>query len=130
MKEITIICKAASNPVTEVTELLGRHGINITDIDFKQFGDDAFLNIALSDYDKGLSLLIDAGFNAVSDDVVLLRGEDRPGGLAEISRTLTEQDVQIRSLTLMETNSSGIVVAIATSDNETVRNIFADKIVN
>ncbi len=78
MKRITIICKAAFNPVTEATELLGRHDINIQDIDFNQFGEDAFLRIAVSDYDTSLSLLINGGFKAVSDDIVLVRGEDRP----------------------------------------------------
>ena len=130
MNRITIICKAAFNPVTEVTELLGRHDINIQDIDFNQFGEDAFLRIAVSDYDTSLSLLINGGFKAVSDDIVLVRGEDRPGQLAEIARTITDQGVQIRSLTLMEIHSGCAVVAISTSDNETVRKILADQIVN
>ncbi|MBR9912829.1 MAG: hypothetical protein GYB33_21010 [Gammaproteobacteria bacterium] len=130
MKLITIICKAAVNPVTEVTELLGQEQINIEDIDFNQFGEEAFLSIAVSDYDRSLALLTGAGFNAVSDDVVLLRGEDRPGELAEIARALTNRGVQIRSLTLMEISSGGAVVAITTSDNAAVREAFSDQVVN
>lgn len=130
MKRITIICKATFNPVTEVAELLGKHNINIRDIDFNQIGEEACLTVAVSDYDQSLALLTHAGFNAVSDDVVLLRGEDRPGELAHIARTLTERGVQIRSLTLMQTCRAGAVVAVSTSDNDTVREIFAGQIVN
>lgn len=130
MNTITIICKNNRNPVTEVTELLAQKDINISDINFQQFGENAFLSISLEDYDAGLSHLLEAGFHAVPDDIVLVRGEDRPGALAKISRTLTEENVQIRSLTLMEINSSGAILALATNDNETVRKLFADQIVN
>lgn len=129
MRSITIVFKAAANPMTEVTQLLGEQAINIQDIDFKQFGDDAFLSVAVSDYDRALSLLIGKGFNTISDEIVLLRGEDRPGELARISRSLTELGVDIRSLTLMDVDAGVPVVAVSTTDNERVRKVFAGQVV-
>lgn len=130
MNRITIICKSASNTVTEVTSLLSEHNINIQKIDFNQFGEDAFLSISVSDYEKAFTLITDKGYNTIAEEVVLLRGKDQPGELARISRKLTDLGVQIRSLTLVDVSSGGSVAAISTTDNERVRELFADRIVN
>ena len=130
MKQITVICKANANPVTAITELLSSHQVNIEGFDFNQSGEDAYLSISVSDYDTSLSLLVGKGYNAVSDEVVLIRGNNRPGELAEIARTLTDAGVQIRSLTLLDVRSDAGLVAIITDKNEIVRDFFAERLVN
>ncbi len=130
MKLLTIVTENSRNPIAEVTELLTKEGVDIRDIDFNQYGSDAYLSLAVSDYDKGLRLLLDAGYQTVSNDTVLIHTEDRPGALATLSRTLAENGVRIRSLTLVNHNSDTPLVAVATSDNDSVRKIFADKVVN
>lgn len=130
MKLLTVICESSGNPIADITALLSDNGIDIRDIDFQQMGDNAFLSLAVSQHDRSLALLMNAGYQTVSNEIVLLRGEDRPGALAEISRMLMEQGVAIRSLTLMANNAEGALIALATSDNEKVRAIFAGQIVN
>lgn len=130
MKRITIICRADANPVAAVTELLGVNNINIEGFDFNQHGKDAYLSLDVGEYDRSLSLLITAGYNAVPDDVVLIRGRNRPGELAEIARHLVEEGVQVRSLSLMEVHSEDGLVALATDNNARVREIFTEQLVN
>lgn len=130
MKLLTIICQSTDNPVTRVTELLGEQGIDIRSMDFTERGDQAFLNLAVSDYDQALALLVGAGYQTVSNDIVLLRTEDQPGALAQVSRQITDQGIGIRSLTLMQVDSEGIVCAVATTDNPRVRELFSADVVN
>lgn len=130
MKLLTIICQSTENPVTRVAELLGERGIDIRSMDFSERGDQAFLNLAVSDYDQALALLIGAGYQTVSNDIVLLRTEDQPGALAQVSRRITDQGIGIRSLTLMQVDSEGIVCAVATTDNPRVRELFSADVVN
>jgi hypothetical protein len=130
VKLLTILCESTDNPVTRVAELLGGHGIDIRTMDFSEHGDRAFLNLAVSDYDQALALLIGAGYQTVSNDIVLLRTADRPGALAKVSRRLTDQGIGIRSLTLMQVDREGIVCAVATTDNPRVRELFGDDVVN
>lgn len=132
MQRITIICKTEANPVTAVTELLSHNQVNIESFDFNQFGEDAYLSIGISgdDYDKSFSLLVAQGYNAVSDDVVLIRGDNRPGELAEIARALADAGVQIRSLALMDVYSDAGLIAIATDKNDIVRDTFKERLIN
>ena len=130
MKRLTIICKTNDNPVTAVSELLGSQRINIESLDFNQLDGQAFLSLTLSDCDAGLALLIAAGYNAIPDEIVLLRGNNRPGELAQIARTLTDAGVQIRSLSLLGVRAESGLVAIATNDNKVVRELFAGQLAN
>ena len=130
MKLLTIIGAQADNLVTRVTELLGERDIDIRSMDFSESGGKAFLNLAVSDYDVALKTLVEAGYQTVSNDIVLLRTEDRPGALAEVSRQITDQGIGIRSLTLMQVDSEGIVCAVATTDNPRVRELFGEDVVN
>lgn len=130
MKLLTIICRSTDNPVTRVAELLGEQGIDIRSMDFTERGDQAFLNLAVSDYDQALALLVGAGYQTVSNDIVLLRTADQPGALAQVSRQITDQGIGIRSLTLMQVDSEGVVCAVATTDNPRVRKLFSADVVN
>ena len=130
IKLLTIICTPADNPVTRVAELLSENDIDIRSMDFVEHGGQAFLNLAVADYDEALALLIGAGYQTVSNDIVLLRTEAKPGVLAEVSRKITDQGVGIRSLTLLQVNSEGVVCAVATTDNPKVREVFGEQVVN
>ncbi|MFK7733134.1 MAG: hypothetical protein AB8B48_16060 [Pseudomonadales bacterium] len=130
MKLLTILSDNIRNPISEVTELLAKHKVDIRDIDFNQMGADSYLSLAVSDYDKGFELLMGAGYQVISNDIVLIRTEDRPGALAEISKKLSENGVAIRSLTLVNAHANDPLVAVATSDNKRVRELYADQAVN
>lgn len=130
MKRITIIFPADADPVAPVTELLGRHQINIDEFDFNQFDTSACLSLAVNDYDRALSVLIEQGYSAVSSDTVLLRARDHVGELAEISRTLMNKGIGIRSLSLLDVHAGTGIIAMVTTDNAIARTIFADVLVN
>ena len=130
MKLLSVICESSENPVTRIAELLGERDIDIRSMDISAQGDRAFLNLAVSDYDTALALLIAAGYQVVSNDIVLLRTEDRPGALAQVSRKISDQGIGIRSLSLMQVDREGIVCAVATTDNPRVRALFGADVVN
>ncbi len=130
MKQITILCKQDSNPLTEVAELLGNHNVDIRDINYQQIGEQPFLNLITNDNDQSLALLTGAGYLAIADETLLLQQDDRPGALAAISRSVTDAGIQIRSLTLVVQESSHTVVAISTSDNAKVRELFSGRVLN
>lgn len=130
MKLLTILSDSTRNPIAEVTDLLANHNVDIRDIDFNQMGSDSYLSLAVSDYDKGFELLMGAGYQVISNDIVLIRTEDRPGALAEISKKLSENGVAIRSLTLVNAHANVPLVAVATSDNKKVRELYSEHAVN
>lgn len=130
MKRITIIFSSDADPVLPVTELLGQHKINIDAFDFNKFGANACLSLSVSDYDQALSVLIAKGYQAISNDIVLINAKNHVGELAEISRTLMTKGVGIRSLSLIKVKKGEGMIAMVTTDNERARTIFADVLAN
>lgn len=130
MNRITVLCQDKTDPVRDVSELLAANDVNIIDVDYKLLSGEGYLSLKVTDYDLSLSLLTTEGFQVVPEEVVLIRGENRTGELAEISRILADKDIEIRSISLMYVSAEGEVLAIDTDDNEQVREIFANRLMN
>ena len=130
MRQLTIVSRNYQELVADITELLARNEINIRNIDSHLAGQDAYIKLVVSNYDKSLRLLTEAGYNAVSDDSVLLRVIDRPGSLARISREIADHGINTRAITMLHNDNGYTVVAISTDCNSKVREIFQDSLVN
>lgn len=130
MRQLTIVSRNYQELVADITELLARNEINIRNIDSHLAGQDAYIKLVVSNYDKSLTLLTEAGYNAVSDDSVLLRVIDRPGSLARISREIADHGINTRAITMLHNDNGYTVAAISTDCNSKVREIFQDSLVN
>ncbi len=119
MKRITVIAENRKGLIAELSELLADNGINILSINAQSEGTSAYLRLRVSPYDQALALLRDVGYQAVSDDVLVLRIPDEPGNLARIARSLADNDVDIRGLTMVQRSESFCIVAVAT-DNQSL----------
>lgn len=124
MNYIMIITKDQKGLVAIISELLGKNRINIDSINARSEHGLAEIRLSTQDNDRALSILNDAGFKAVPDDNILVRIDDTPGALARISRTLSENDIDIRGITMMEQNQGFNIVAIVTDKDEKARKIL------
>jgi hypothetical protein len=129
MKYIMIINKDRKGLVAEISELLGQNRINIDSI--HAVSQDGFAGIRLftPDNDRALSILNESGFKAVPDENILVRIEDTPGSLGRISRTLSENRIDIRGITMIEQNQGFNIVAIVTDQDARAREILKDVLV-
>lgn len=71
--------------------------------------------------DSALSVLNEAGYRAVPDESILVEIKDKPGELGLLSRLLYEDDIDIRSITMMEQCEEENVVAIVTDNDNRAR---------
>lgn len=130
MQQITIVGADRPGSLAEVTELLSGQAIDIRDISTRAIGDETFLTIQVSDYDRALNLLMVAGFNAVPEESVLVRIEDKSGALAVIARQLADEGIDIRGISLIHQNGTHSAVAISSDNDQRVREIFVDQLFN
>ena len=130
MRQLTIVSRNYQDLVADITELLAINEIDIRNIDSHLAGQDAYIKLVVSSYDKSLTLLTQAGYNAVSDDSVLLRVIDRPGSLARISREIADHGINTRAITMLHNDNGYTVAAISTDCNSKVREIFQDSLVS
>lgn len=126
MQRITVVSRNRPGVLAEVTELLAAKGISIASIVAEAYGADGVMHIGLdaTDEDKALGALTAAGYQAVTEEVLLARIADRPGALAELSRRLRDADLDVRGLNMVQREQGWAVVAIASSDNTRARAVL------
>ena len=130
IKRITVIGDDRPGTLADVTEVLSGMDIDIRDISTRIVGDDAFLTLVVSEYDRSLNALIAAGFNAIAEESVLVRIEDQPGAQASIARKLADVGVDIRCISVVHQRANHSAVAISSDNDARVRELFADKLFN
>lgn len=78
-----------------VCEALSENGVNILAFSMSDTVDHAVFRMVVSDPSLALTLFEDRGALVVSSEVLLLRGDNRPGSLARIARRLSDARINI-----------------------------------
>ena len=68
-----------------ITGVLAGAGINVESVNAQTAGERGAIIMTVSDTDRALSVLSQAGYKAVSDDAVVVRLRDEPGALAGVA---------------------------------------------
>ena len=86
MEQITIITKDYHGLTADITSALGSNDINIESLDAKKIDDIGLVMLRVNQYDRALSILRDAGWNAITEDALLVRVKDEPGAIAHLAK--------------------------------------------
>lgn len=98
VKQISVFIENKPGSLTEIAELLGANQIDLVSLsiaDTTQFG---ILRGIVADYERALKLISDAGYTVKLTDVLAASVEDKPGGLAAILRTMTDNGINLEYL--------------------------------
>lgn len=128
MKRIMVVAADRKGLIADLSELLERTGVNINTIDAVDEDGTAYITLEVDRYDDTLNLLRDSEYQAVPEEVLVIRIEDRPGGLARVARKLAENDIAIRGMTMLHRANGWCAVALATDDNARSREVLADSV--
>ncbi len=96
MKQITIVTPAQAGLMADISDHLGNAGINIETLEAFVVRDWDIVQLTVSDYDAALHVLRDAGYDAITEDAVVINVKDQPGALAKVMRRLNEAGVEMR----------------------------------
>lgn len=129
MQDIRVIVPDRPGLLAELTEVLAVSDINVEQIVVESQGNCAVIRMSVENEDEALRVLTGAGYDAVSDAVLLARIEDRPGALAQLSRVLGDAQLNIRSMHHVRREGGQAVVAISTDDNERARALIGESAV-
>lgn len=126
MRSIKVVVPNRPGLLAEVTEVLAAQSISIDHIVVETHGAGAVVRMALENDDAALTVLTDAGYHALTDDILLARLEDKPGALAQLSRRLGEANVNIRSMHHVQRDGGYSLVAVSTDDNARARELLGE----
>lgn len=126
---LTVIGKDRHGVLADLTSLLEEAGIRIIDFTGQTVGSNVVFSIHAEPYDEAFRCLGEAGYRIVSHDHLLVRLENHPGALAELSRRLADAAVDMRGLHFVSRDPEACIVALETPDARRAREILADQLV-
>ena len=129
MKQISIVVQNKPGVLAEITELMGEHKINITDIEAETFGETGVVVMSVDQYDAALKILRNASFRAITEDSLLLKLQDEPGALAKIAKRFSEANINIRSIHIVSREGGNSIVAVSTERTEEAMKLVEDILV-
>ena len=130
MKQITIITPAGRpGIVADIAERLGVRGINILQMNVTDDHVHGIVFLEAEPYDEALRVLAEAGSDAISEDLIVIRLKDEPGALARVSARFREPQINIQSMRFVRRDGGGATVILSTNNNERARALLADCLV-
>jgi len=127
LKEITVITKDRAGVLADVSEALGKNGINIDSISLETSENKtAVVHIFTKQTVEAQKILASTGFKVVDSHVLLVRMQDKPGELARVSKLLTDAGVGIRDIYMLDKQKNEKILALKTSGNAKAKKAIAD----
>jgi hypothetical protein len=130
MKQITIVVKDRPGLVADISDLLLAAGVNIDSIVAEQVGGSAAIILTVDRYDAALRALANTPFQAVTEDAILVRLDDRPGMLAQIAHRFKEAGINLRSIRTVSRDAGGCIVAIAAERTKEAMELVKDVLIS
>jgi hypothetical protein len=95
LKQITLFAENKPGRLTSATKILSENGINIRAFTIADTGEFGIIRFVVDDADASLRHLRKAGFTVSETNVIGLEMPDKPGALFEISRALSDNEINI-----------------------------------
>ena len=124
MKQIVIVLENRSGIIADISTLMDRQAIIIESIDGQVIGNIAVVRMLVDDYDTALKVLRDNDFNALTEEVFLVKLEDKPGALGKVARVFKDANIDIKSLRLVERDGKSAIAAISCERADEARKLL------
>jgi hypothetical protein len=95
VRQLSVFIENKAGRVSEVTDLLGAGGINIRGFSVADTADYGILRLVVDDPEAAAAVLREKSFTVHENDVVCVMLEDRPGGLANALKVVSDAGVNI-----------------------------------
>ncbi len=124
MNELTIVAKDRVGLLADISDALGKDGINIEFVSVETTASTAIVHLKVQNVPAAKKCLTAAGFRVVDKHNLLLRLKDRPGELAKVSRKLADAGVNIKNVYILDAAKNEKIMAMDTSDNTKAKTVL------
>ncbi|MBR6179853.1 MAG: amino acid-binding protein [Prevotella sp.] len=125
-KQLSVFLENKSGRLTEVTDVLGKAGINLSAMSIADNSDFGILRCIVSDPELGYKVLKEAHFTVKITDVIGFTCPNTPGSLAVVLKCLSDANVFIEYMYSFS-NGDGANVVIRPSDLALCEQILQSK---
>ena len=129
MKQLTVLAPNVPGQLAIITEKLAQRSVNIESFDVESHGGDGLIVLTVDNCDEALRALRDAGYQAVTQDTLLIRLEDKPGALASVAMRLKDAGLDLRSLHIVRRSGAVSVVSLVADDQAAAAAVLRDVLI-
>jgi hypothetical protein len=130
MKEIFIVSDNRPNMVAEITEALADAGVNIEFLSAEIIGSSRVAILTVDRYDEAIRALAQTPYQALSEDALLIRLDDKPGELARITRRFKDAGIELRSIRIIRREAGTGIIAVAADRTEEAAELLKDVLIS
>ena len=128
VKQLSIFIENKAGSVGYITNLLGSNNINIRSLQIADSTDFGILRLIVDNGQKALELVKMEGYTAKLTDVISVVVPDKPNGLNELLKILTENNVELDYLyVFIGKNNLGAEAIIKTPNLNDVETLLLNK---
>ena len=98
IKQISIVLDNVPGAMSQVSEILGREGVNIRAISVADTSDISTVRFVVDDPVKAVNILKGNGFSTKETDVLAVETPDHPGGLNAVLKPLKAANINVHYL--------------------------------
>ena len=127
MRRITLIVDERAGVLKEIAKALGDAGINIEDINAVVVGDKGIITLGVSkeDYNDTVKLLRSIGHRPIPSSSIIIKLEDKPGMLAEVTDILATNDISITNISLIDKDEDTALLVLNTTKNAEAKKLLS-----
>ena len=126
MRDITIIEQDRPGLLASIASALGRDVINIKRFAAHGVGGNAVITLGVTDVDRALRVLRDNKINAIVEEILIAKIDDKPGQLAEVVLKLKDIGCNLKSAYVVGRSGAQVLVALAVDDTDRARLALGD----
>lgn len=116
IKQLTVFIENRAGRLEEVAQVLKDNDINIVSVSLADTSDYGLLRFILSDHEKAVKVLKDAGFSAMASDVVAVKLTQQVGQLSELLNVLSNVNVNVEYMYGLTSDDQTAFIVLKTSD--------------
>ena len=129
MLSLTIIHENKEGLLAEITALLADNDVQLHDFSGELVLNTAVIKLVPGPYHKCFSLLVDSGYRVIASQSLLIRLGQQPGTLARLSRELAENEIEIRSMHIVNRGEDEALVALEVDSPGLARELLKNRLV-
>ncbi len=129
MKQLTVLVPNRTGVAAAVMSVLAEHDVNIEEFDIEGVEERGVIVLSVDKYDEALRALRDHGYQAITQDTLLVRLKDRPGALAAVAVKLRDAGLDLRSMHIVRRDAGETLASLVTSDHVRAAEILRDLLV-
>ena len=98
LKQISVVLKNVPGQLADLSELLGKEGVNIRAISVADTSEVSTVRIVVDEPAKALNILHSHTFQVYENEVLAVETPDHPGGLTAVVKPLKEAKINVHYL--------------------------------